>query len=78
MADEFNLEKTMATLPKTMSHMDMLRLLGSVLVAYSPGVLATQDLLNDLADSLNDYYKSQGGGECQCENCVARRKAEAH
>lgn len=72
----FNLIEAAA--PDKLKGTDVIKVITSVVLAYADDETEASVWIMAMARYVKDYYTMQTDGECTCEKCTAKRKAEAH
>jgi hypothetical protein len=73
------LEHVIAGMPESMPPEHIAYLLHTIVVSYCLDGVDAGLITLQLATLVRDYYSIDADdGECMCDNCVARRKANAH
>ena len=76
-ADAF-VDHVTENLPDSLQTHHILRLMGVTLTSYSEDLADANRTMLELLLLVHGFYKQETGGECMCDTCVARRKANAH
>jgi hypothetical protein len=67
-----------AVAPDKLKGTDVIKVITSVVLAYADDENEAGAWIMSMARIVRDYYTMQNDGECTCEKCTAKRKAEAH
>jgi hypothetical protein len=67
-----------AVAPDKMSGMDVIKLITSLVLFYADDESEARVWIMAMARYVKDYYTMQNDGECTCDKCTAKRKAESH
>jgi hypothetical protein len=76
MADFYDLIADSA--PEKMSPEEVARLVTTIVLSYADDEREAGAMIMLMARIVRDYYTMKNDGECTCDKCAAKRKAEAH